>query len=106
MLLRGPFALEVVLCGSGSPRIFRSWSWSWCKGDEGVLVLGVGAVADLGGEALLDVVRVGRRGGGREGALGVGGLRRRRERERLGLPMTRVRTLLVFAVVHNSFLSY
>lgn len=113
VVIRGPLALE-VLCGNGTPRVFRSWAWAWGKRNEGMLG-SVGVVSDLGGEALLDVVRVGGRGrgggrGGGEGALGC--RRRRRERvgdagERLGLSVKGVGALVcaVVHLVHISFVS-
>lgn len=90
VVIRRPFALEILR--SGTPRVLRSWARR--ERNEGELG-GIGAVTDLGGEALLDVVWVGGGGGG-EGALGC--RRRRRERvlgvggkgktgERLGLPV-------------------
>jgi hypothetical protein len=106
--LGGPLALEGgVSSSSGSSgrvhaRVF--WPWAWCEGREGHEgeLGGIGRVADLGGEALLDVVRVRgrrrgrRRGGGRarggrrRGPAGVGGGRWEGKtgetRERLGLP--------------------
>lgn len=99
VVIRRPFALKVLR--SGTPRVLRSWAWR--ERNEGHLG-GIGAVTDLGGEALLDVVWVGRRGGG-EGALGCRRWRRRRERvlgvggkgkagERLGLPVKGVSVLV------------
>ena len=73
VMFRRPLALE-VLCSSSTPRVFRTWAWG--EGSEGILG-GIRVVADLGGKALLNVVRVGGGGGG-EGALGCRGRCRER----------------------------
>lgn len=83
MEFRGPLALEVlILCSTGGPRHFRSRARR--EGDEGVWGW-IRAVADLGGKTLLDIVRVGCRGGG------GWALRGRRRRRRRGKGETRER---------------